>query len=433
MNYGLRLRRAKRHHWVMGTGRATQKLGADAGEINPEGNWSKYDSEKELQRRNGLETMNCTNFGTYLALIALSKLKGFKLFPGNCSERYSGVGTGTSKSGNDPWKVAEKLSTELGAIHEKELPFSDNINEWDEYYSPKLGTPEWKQLLAKGQEVLRKYEIEPEWVIPPFTKLTTAQKHQRIRTALRRGPVCVSVEAWNEQNGVYVKSGQDNHWVWLTHFEGDRPIVRDQYSPFRKVLSPDYDFGAGILYFMRENVSGVLPKDKPLAIRIIKELIKLFTELMPQIAPVAVPEPSKREILYNWSKASIGRDLTPTDSVPDEVACVAQLQAVFFKAFSSYIGDGAARYNTLALLQALQKDPRFKMIPPSEALFGDIAVAPTGKGKNPKEHGHCWIVGKHDWMSNDSDTGLWKANYTKDAVFNVFVKERGFPLYVFRT
>lgn len=152
----------------------------------------------------------------------------------------------------------------------------------------------------------------------------------------------------------------------------------------------------------------------------------------PQNQPVEPPKPTNREILYDWSKASIGKDLTPSDSVPDEVACVAQLQAVFYKAFGSFIGEGSARYNTLALHKALQQDQRFIMLPPSDALYGDIAVAPTGKGTNPYEHGHCWVVGKHDWMSNDSSTGLWKANYTKEAILNFFVKQRGFPLYIFR-
>lgn len=278
INYGLILKKPKKHHWVMGSGKATQKLGADAEVINQKGDWRPYDSTKELQRRNGLETQNCTNFGTYLALIALAKLKKLPL-PDNCSERYSGIGTGTTKQGNDPWKVIETIATKIGALPETQLPFSDDINTWEEYYSPAKDTKEYRELLAQGEQVLRRLEIEPEWVIPPFA--TYDNKHDRLKRALTRGPVCVSVHAWEESEGFYVKSGPDNHWVWLTHFEGNNPVIRDQYQPFRKVLSNDYDFGSAILYFMRPNTTGFLPKDKPLAIRIIQEIIRLYRQLLP--------------------------------------------------------------------------------------------------------------------------------------------------------
>jgi hypothetical protein len=157
----------------------------------------------------------------------------------------------------------------------------------------------------------------------------------------------------------------------------------------------------------------------------------------PSPAPIAAPEPNpapetRRETLYLTAKNAIGEDLTPGDEIPDGVACVAQLQAVFHRAFGQYIGTDAARYNTAALAKALQADPQFSEIPISQALPGDIAVAATGEGRDKTQHGHCWIAGKQAWMSNDSGSGLWKANYTKDAILSMFVAGRGFPLHAFR-
>lgn len=456
MNYGLTLKPAKPHQWRMGSGNATAKLGADAAEINPTGDWLPYDPERELQRKNGLETMACTNFATGNALIALSSFKKYLDFPKNISERYTGVVTGNSLLGNDPWDVIELIATQFGVIHSKVLPWTDDIYLWEQFYSPR---PMDEDLVALGQNILTKYEIEPEWVIEPGEKLFPSEKRERIKKALKRGTVCASVDAWNKKRGVYVKDqgARDNHWIWLPKYEGDNPIARDQYEPFIKKLDKDYDFGCAILYFMRPNPTGRPPHFfKYLAYLIRKgRFAEAFALLikkpasMPTPAPMPVPEPPpeapkqplettlppKREILYDAAKASLETDLTPRDEVPDEVACVAQLQAVFFKAFKRYIGEGAARYNTAALLLALRRDAAFKEIQLDDALPGDIAVCPTGHGANPAEHGHCWIIGKTHWMSNtsfDPGKGKWQASSTKPAVINSFVKKRGFPLHVFR-
>lgn len=152
----------------------------------------------------------------------------------------------------------------------------------------------------------------------------------------------------------------------------------------------------------------------------------------PEIGPVEPPKPSTRENLYVAAKASLGVDWTPEDVIPDSVACVSHLQEIYRKATGSYIGKGAARYNTKGLLLVIAADSRFKRVASDEALPGDIAICATGEGRDPSDHGHCWIVGKTHWMSNTSATGNWEANYTKEEVLNFFVKRRGFTLHVFR-
>ncbi len=152
---------------------------------------------------------------------------------------------------------------------------------------------------------------------------------------------------------------------------------------------------------------------------------------MPLNAPTASVSPTKAQLLYDAAKLVIGTDLTPRDEVPDRVACVVQLQAVFHNAFGHFIGTGAARYNTKALDAALAASPLFRKVHVRDVKPGCIAVAPTGHGTNPSEHGHCWITGKTHWMSNDSRTGRWEANYTYDQVHSFFVLKRGFPLNIY--
>lgn len=146
-------------------------------------------------------------------------------------------------------------------------------------------------------------------------------------------------------------------------------------------------------------------------------------------------EPSPAEKLYATAKASIGLDLTPLDEIPDEVACVAQLQAVHFKARDRHIGTGAALYNTFHLVKALEKDQGFKEV--DEPRPGDLWVYATGTAtfKSKIVHGHCGVVGRVQWMSNQGfgpDKGKWLPNYTKESAHAYFGIRGGYPRRLFR-
>ena len=135
--------------------------------------------------------------------------------------------------------------------------------------------------------------------------------------------------------------------------------------------------------------------------------------------------------LYMNSKDFLGIDLTPDDKIPDFVACVAQFQALYFKTFGRYVGSGAALYNTRALRDALQKDKEFTSVKWEDALPGDVCVFATGE--SPVVHnGHVFVVGKRDWMSNNSYTGKWEAHKTKQQVEDYYIRYARFTPYVYR-
>lgn len=150
--------------------------------------------------------------------------------------------------------------------------------------------------------------------------------------------------------------------------------------------------------------------------------------------PVSMPETteSKRERLYRVAKSCIGRDMSPNDVAPDNLACMESLDGVFLEAFGEHLLPSANRLSTANGYQAMLHDPRLEKITEAEALPGDISIAPTGTSTNGSPHGHVGIRGKETYMSNDSTSGLWKAHYTLAAWKLVFTSTLKFPLYYFR-
>lgn len=138
------------------------------------------------------------------------------------------------------------------------------------------------------------------------------------------------------------------------------------------------------------------------------------------------------EYLYSKSKSYLGTDVTPTDAVPDVVACVVSFQEVFRRTFGRYIGTGPALYNCKYLRDALLKDKEFVQVSWEDALYGDVCVFPTYEGKDPKGSGHVFIVGKNQWMSNNSYTGIWDTAFIKQSAEKYYITDRGFKPYIFR-
>jgi len=80
--------------YVFGSGQLRSEM------LQPGGQWDEYLPSDELQKRNGLETMNCTVYGTLNCLEILLKRKYG--IDENFSERYVGIAAGTTTAGNSP-------------------------------------------------------------------------------------------------------------------------------------------------------------------------------------------------------------------------------------------------------------------------------------------------------------------------------------------
>lgn len=210
------------------------------------GQWDFFLPEAENQKKNGLETMNCTVYNTLQCLEILFNRKfGIKK---DYSERFGGITAETTLNGNQPHKVIEAVR-KVGLLEDSILPFSDDIDTWDKYYSPK---PMTNDLLEKAGEILKKYEIGHEWVL---TGSPITYKQEVLKEALRFSPIGVSVVAWKERNGLYFKEkGEpDNHWTVLYGFEdGKKWLIFDSYDGHKKELEWNYDFTFAKRYSIEE-------------------------------------------------------------------------------------------------------------------------------------------------------------------------------------
>ena len=206
--------------------------------LQPDGQWGNMPM-KEYQRKNGLETMNCTVFATLNCLEAL-QIKKYKEEK-NWSDRFIGILANTTPSGNLIRKPIETVRN-FGMIDENILPFSNTIRRWSQYYNPK---PMTQKLLDLGKKWFEEYERPGhEWIYD--SGLSIAQKQEKLKIALQSSPLAISVYAWRKgNNGLYYKksSDRDNHLCVLIGYK-DKVWwnVFDTYDGIYKKLEWNYNF-----------------------------------------------------------------------------------------------------------------------------------------------------------------------------------------------
>ena len=220
--------------------------------IQDNGDWRAYLPPDERQARLHFDTYGCTIYNTINPIEILDR----KLFneQSEYSERDVYIGTGTRPPGNNPHVIGEWIRKN-GLNPESALPFTDLLQNLDEYASP---NPRTQNLIDGGKQWLTRKDFLHDWV---FTGGIPQEKNDRLKEAVRRSPLGVSVCAWKELNGVYVKdTGEpDNHWTCLVAYENDHPIIFDSYPPFVKKLDKNYDFGFAKRYTITQKL---LPSKK---------------------------------------------------------------------------------------------------------------------------------------------------------------------------
>lgn len=203
--------------------------------IQEDGNWGPLLPIEESQNKGKFETYNCTAFGTTNAIeLLLYKLTGERH---NYSDRWVGIIAGTKAPGNDPHKVAEAIR-KYGLIPEEMLPFSDDLQTVDEYYSFKGANEE--ACYRAGREWLAKYDFKHEWTFTPGQPIV--EQVQNMKVALKGSPQCVAVYAWaSTQNDIYYKNGPENHWTTVYNID-DYMKVFDSYAPYKKNVEHTLQF-----------------------------------------------------------------------------------------------------------------------------------------------------------------------------------------------
>jgi len=265
--------------WVHGSKKATARFGAIP--LMPGGHgWDAYIPSFESQNINNVESYACTVYGALKAWITLANKLGYDI-PDNCSERFNAIVAGIVPPGANPHDVAESMRT-VGMIENKYLPFDKKIKSTEAFYQPK---PMPEELIAEAKKLVQKYEFGHETVFnDPQYGLRTLNKPAKLKEALSRGPVCVSVCAWKEDaQGYFYKdpTDLDQHWTFLVDYvEGEYWLVDDQYAPYEKKIRWETDFQTAEVYFLKENETGIAPADKTYFMKMLQQMAESLKRLL---------------------------------------------------------------------------------------------------------------------------------------------------------
>lgn len=141
--------------------------------------------------------------------------------------------------------------------------------------------------------------------------------------------------------------------------------------------------------------------------------------------------------LHELAESKLGTDFTPDWIVSDEVSCAYAVSLIL----KEYFVDKAVVFpvivNTGLLDEYLATNPLFERVvePVTDIKAGDIVISPTGSNSRPDimPHGHVGIYADSTTiMSNSSDDGLWKKNFTRDSWRNRYYYKGGFPVKIYR-
>ncbi len=148
------------------------------------------------------------------------------------------------------------------------------------------------------------------------------------------------------------------------------------------------------------------------------------------LAPKPMPTTqTKAEQLYTLAKSLLGKRLTLDSSVPPALGC-AEAVSFCLHSLDPVLVPSKGLQGTMALLKWMQNNQQH-FTPVTRPSLGTIIVSPTGMGKNPSDHGHTGLVAKEGILSNESQSGLFREQWTLDAWDAYYVKALGFHVFYF--
>jgi hypothetical protein len=260
-------------------------------------------------------------------------------------------------------------------------------------------------LLARGQNWLVNHTYQHEWV----WKVRPDNYIEVLKEALKTSPLAVSVSAWNEVNGVYVsdQGSVNNHYCLLYKIDEEGyPWVFDTYDHSKKKLAKDHN--------IRRAKRIWLNKKTPRALRRHKSILELILEKLMQ-----------KKTLLSVAESQLGKDVTPKDTVPDDVACVDTLTTIM----RMYDPTVPYMVSTIALNDWLPKNG-YALV--SDTQEGDIIVSPT----SGKKIGHCGVLFEDGIIASNNSFGINAGKFTKNytlASWSRYYKDKlGLPVFIYR-
>jgi len=145
-----------------------------------------------------------------------------------------------------------------------------------------------------------------------------------------------------------------------------------------------------------------------------------------EVKPPKVSAPDKLKIT---ALAWLGRDASPANRAPQELSCAEGVVNLINKTWPGTLSDTIIGTDQLYL--ALKKSKRFTW--ELDPIPGSVIVYP----KVGEVHGHALICtrillnGTAIFASNDSRTGKFEENYTRETARQEFIHNRGLKGYIF--
>ena len=160
----------------------------------------------------------------------------------NFSDRFTAKASGTSEAqGNSLPNVWESIAAN-GLVPEALWPFptdainADPANAWTIYYA---SIP--ANVTALAAEFKARFTIAWDWVSYPASPMTEAQ----LKNALATGPLQIATAVcapWNTSSPILGCGAGAQHATMLYAMNGASDYeIFDHYSPFQKLLAPDYN------------------------------------------------------------------------------------------------------------------------------------------------------------------------------------------------
>lgn len=178
---------------------------------NPSGDYELWLPPGEWQANDNGDSMSCVSFGALNVIETEEKRQTGKQI--NYSDRWIAKMSETTRQGNYLWKVLDTIR-KYGLVKEESYPSPAKYT-WDEYHA-EIPEPLLSKLKTEGQEWLKKWEVQYEWV--DITPASIA-KH------LKHSPLIVVIPGHLVQNWRIITSVKD---------------IFDSYPEYKKKVPGNY-------------------------------------------------------------------------------------------------------------------------------------------------------------------------------------------------
>lgn len=240
--------------------------------LRPDGDWRPFTPPEELQNIRGIESSACYVEASQHTIATILE-EQYKVIDQNYSSRFNALLSDGTEQGGSPIDGAQSIRHD-GLIPDALLPFSDAVQSWEDFHSFKGGDE--TKCREEGKNWLAQWKPEYDIVIERLDSVD--EKFKKLKDALKYSPIPISVTAWYEKDGLYIKPAfaRDNHLVECVFVdEENHPYIWDTYAPFLKKLDKNYDFEFG----MRWGISKVEEKKTNIYLDLAKRLWEFFREM----------------------------------------------------------------------------------------------------------------------------------------------------------